>query len=106
MGKGIESVKEQFKNLRLLPGVEMVKFMPVIFSPPRDGRLLTVPVSIGIDLGTKPVEDSCHSSDETETVISCSSSDKYSEGSDGCFLGERIKNGGVCSDDESTNSDV
>lgn len=105
MGKGIESVKEHFKNLRV-PGVEMVNFMPVIFSPPRDGRFLTVPVSIGVELGTRPVEDSCHSSDETETVISCSTSDKNSEGSDGCFLGARIKNGGVCSDDESTNSDV
>lgn len=72
----------------------MKHYMPVLFSPPRDGRFLTEPIPI-VDLGTKPVaEDSCHSRDDTN-VVSCSS-DKTLEGSDG----ERLEIGGV-SDDES-----
>ncbi|ESQ28508.1 hypothetical protein EUTSA_v10018362mg [Eutrema salsugineum] len=97
--QGIESLKEHFKNARL-PGAEMEQYMPVLFSPPRDGRLLSVPISIVVDLGDKPMVDSCHARDD-ETDISCLSSDKASEegSDDGCF-GERIENGGV-SDDES-----
>ncbi|KAF8080352.1 hypothetical protein N665_0952s0010 [Sinapis alba] len=90
--QGLESLKEHFKHLKL-PTVEM-EYKPVFFSPPRDGRLLTEPISIVVDLGTKPVESSCHS----ETVTSCSSSDNTIERSDG-WLGERIENGGV-SDEE------
>ncbi|KAL0701122.1 hypothetical protein Bca4012_057244 [Brassica carinata] len=93
--QGLESLKEHFKHLRL-PRVEM-ESKPVIFSPPRDGRLLTEPISIVVDLGTRPGEDSCHS----ETVTSCSSSDKTTERSDG-WLGERIEDGGVSDDGSKT----
>ncbi|CAH2065987.1 unnamed protein product [Thlaspi arvense] len=68
--QGVESLKEHFKNSRL-PGVEMEKCMPVMFSPPRDGLLLTEPTSVVVAFRDKPVEDSCHSRDETD--ISCSS---------------------------------
>ncbi|KFK41189.1 hypothetical protein AALP_AA2G097200 [Arabis alpina] len=92
--QGIESIKEHFKKTRL-PGVETEKYMPVLFSPPRDGLLMTEPIPIA-DLGTKPVEeDSCHYG-EDRSVVSCSSDKTLEEGSDG----EKLENGGV-SDDES-----
>ncbi|KAJ0256024.1 F120 [Hirschfeldia incana] len=93
--QGLESLKEHFKHLRL-PRVEM-GYKPVIFSPPRNGLVLTEPISIVVDLGTKPVEDSCHS----ETVTSCSSSDKTIERSDS-WLGERTEVGGVSDDGSKT----
>ncbi|XP_010511735.1 PREDICTED: LOW QUALITY PROTEIN: protein terminal ear1 homolog [Camelina sativa] len=74
--QGLESLKEHFKNARL-PGVEMEhnKYMPVLFSPPRDGGLLTEPMVIVDETGV---------------------SDKEKVGSDGCCcLGERIESGGV-----------
>lgn len=76
MVKGLESLKEHFKHLKL-PKVEM-EYKPVIFSPARDGRLLTEPIAIVVDPGTRPVEDSCPSRDET--VASCSSSIERSDG--------------------------
>ncbi|VVA94412.1 unnamed protein product [Arabis nemorensis] len=74
-------LQEHFKKSRG-PGVEMEKYMPVLFSPPRDGRLLTEPIPVA-DLGAKPVsEDSCHSRDD-RSVVSCSSDKTLEEGSDG-----------------------
>ncbi|CAE5963327.1 unnamed protein product [Arabidopsis arenosa] len=91
--QGLESLKEHFKNARL-PGVEMEEYMPVVFSPPRDGRLLPKPVAI-VDPWDKPVDDkdSCCGNSREGFVVS----DKKMEGSDGCSccLGERIENGGV-----------
>ncbi|KAF3519153.1 hypothetical protein DY000_02063248 [Brassica cretica] len=74
--QGLESLKEHFKHLKLAK-VEM-EYKPVIFSPARDGRLLTEPIAIVVDPGTRPVEDSCPSRDET--VTSCSSSIERSDG--------------------------
>lgn len=73
----------------------MEEYMPVVFSPPRDGRLLPKPVAI-VDPWDKPVadhEDSCCSNSREGFVVS----DKKMEGSDGCSccLGERIETGGV-----------
>ncbi|RID55479.1 hypothetical protein BRARA_G02736 [Brassica rapa] len=79
--QGLESLKEHFKHLKL-PCVEM-EYKPVIFSPARDGRLMTKPIAIVVDLGTRPVEDSCPS--RAETVTSCSFSIERSDG----WLGER-----------------
>lgn len=83
MGKGLESLKEHFKHLKL-PCVEM-EYKPVIFSPARDGRLMTKPIAIVVDLGAS----------RAETVTSCSFSIERSDG----WLGERTEDGGV-SDDE------
>ncbi|XP_023644151.1 protein terminal ear1 homolog [Capsella rubella] len=80
--QGLESLKEHFKNARL-PGVDMEqnKYTPVLFTPPRDGRLLTEPTVI-----VDPWDDD---NKKKEGV-----SDKKMDGSDGCH-GERIENGGV-----------
>nr|GMD26225.1 protein terminal ear1 homolog [Ipomoea batatas] len=42
--QGIEALKEHFKNSRFPCQAE--EYMPVVFSPPRDGRTLTVPQPI------------------------------------------------------------
>lgn len=50
MMKGLEALKEHFKNSKF-PS-EMDHYLPVVFSPPRDGRHLTEPlpiVGLGLD---------------------------------------------------------
>ncbi|VFQ89992.1 unnamed protein product [Cuscuta campestris] len=42
--QGIEALKEHFKNSRFPSEAE--EYMPVVFSPPRDGRTLTLPAPI------------------------------------------------------------
>lgn len=42
--KGLEALREHFKNSKF-PG-DAEEYMPVVFSPPRDGRILTDPVPI------------------------------------------------------------
>ncbi|GER46233.1 protein terminal ear1 homolog, partial [Striga asiatica] len=44
--QGIEALREHFKNSKF-PG-EAEEYMPVVFSPPRDGRILSKPVPITI----------------------------------------------------------
>ncbi|KAA8529671.1 hypothetical protein F0562_034229 [Nyssa sinensis] len=44
MNKGLETLKEHFKNSKFPCEVE--EYMPVVFSPPRDGRRLTEPITI------------------------------------------------------------
>ncbi|KAG1358920.1 Protein terminal ear1 [Cocos nucifera] len=43
--QGLEALKEHFKNSKF--ACDNDEYMPVIFSPPRDGRQLTEPVPIG-----------------------------------------------------------
>lgn len=43
--KGLEALKEHFKNSKF--PCEMDHYLPVVFSPPRDGRQLTEPLPIG-----------------------------------------------------------
>ncbi|CAK9316518.1 unnamed protein product [Citrullus colocynthis] len=43
--QGLETLKEHFKNSKF--PCEMDHYLPVVFSPPRDGRLLTEPLPIG-----------------------------------------------------------
>ncbi|KAA0034242.1 protein terminal ear1-like protein [Cucumis melo var. makuwa] len=66
--QGLESLKEHFKNSKF--PCEMDHYLPVVFSPPRDGRKLTEPMPIGgqrqsiaIGLSTTP---SCSGNDEME----------------------------------------
>lgn len=42
--KGLEALKEHFKNSKF--PCEGQEYMPVVFSPPRDGKTLTDPVPI------------------------------------------------------------
>lgn len=42
--KGLEALKEHFKNSKF--PCEMDHYLPVVFSPPRDGRLLSDPVPV------------------------------------------------------------
>ena len=42
--KGLEALKEHFKNSKF--PCEMDHYLPVVFSPPRDGRLQTEPLPI------------------------------------------------------------
>lgn len=42
--KGVEALKEHFKNSKFPYDID--EYMPVVFSPPRDGRQLTEPVSV------------------------------------------------------------
>lgn len=59
--KGVEALKEHFKSSKFPCDAE--EYMPVVFSPPRDGRILTSPVPI-ISRGT-PTENNntdCNSS--------------------------------------------
>lgn len=42
--KGVEALKEHFKNSKFPCDVD--EYMPVVFSPPRDGCRLTEPVPI------------------------------------------------------------
>lgn len=42
--KGVEALKEHFKSSKFPCDAE--EYMPVVFSPPRDGRILTSPVPI------------------------------------------------------------
>ncbi|XP_019176673.1 PREDICTED: protein terminal ear1 homolog [Ipomoea nil] len=51
--QGIEALKEHFKNSRF--PCEAEEYMPVVFSPPRDGRTLTVPLPI-FGCGENPPE--------------------------------------------------
>lgn len=44
MKKGLEALKEHFKNSKF--PCEMDHYLPVVFSPPRDGRQLTEPLPI------------------------------------------------------------
>lgn len=43
-GKGLEALKEHFKNSKFPCEVE--HYLPVVFSPPRDGRQVTEPIPI------------------------------------------------------------
>ncbi|XP_010415364.1 PREDICTED: protein terminal ear1 homolog [Camelina sativa] len=90
--QGLESLKEHFKNARL-PGVEMEhnKYMPVLFSPPRDGGLLTEPMVI---VDSSADEESCNNNNSGRDGFV--SDNRTMVGSDGCCcLGERIESGGV-----------
>lgn len=42
--KGLEALKEHFKNSKF--PCEMEHYLPVVFSPPRDGKELTEPLPI------------------------------------------------------------
>lgn len=44
MKKGLEALKEHFKNSKF--PCEMDHYLPVLFSPPRDGRQLTEPLPV------------------------------------------------------------
>ncbi|KAM2534992.1 hypothetical protein EV2_021912 [Malus domestica] len=66
--QGLEALKEHFKNSKF--PCEMEHYLPVVFSPPRDGKQLTEPLPI-VGVGAQN-NNKTHSS--TTTSSSCSSS--------------------------------
>lgn len=69
--KGLEALKEHFKNSKF--PCEMDHYLPVVFSPPRDGRKLTEPLPIGgqkqpisIGLSTTPSPSPSSGNDEID----------------------------------------
>lgn len=59
--KGVEALKEHFKSSKFPCDAE--EYMPVVFSPPRDGRMLTTPVPIiGRGAPTESDNIACNSS--------------------------------------------
>ncbi|KAJ4972916.1 hypothetical protein NE237_006090 [Protea cynaroides] len=51
--QGLEALKEHFKNSQF--ACEIGEYLPVVFTPPRDGKQLTEPVAIGGQPQPKPV---------------------------------------------------
>lgn len=63
--KGLEALKEHFKNSKF--PCETDHYLPVVFSPPRDGRSLTDPLPVAsqgsISKQFQPVDDEMESND-------------------------------------------
>lgn len=70
--KGVEALKEHFKNSKFPYDID--EYMPVVFSPPRDGRQLTEPVSVSVTGRFTPTSP--------PNVRSSSSSSHYSDAGD------------------------
>ncbi|KAK6930920.1 Mei2-like, C-terminal RNA recognition motif [Dillenia turbinata] len=61
--QGLEALKEHFKNSKF--PCEKEEYMPVVFSPPRDGRQLTDPLPI-VGLSRSPNPSFCTASDDLD----------------------------------------
>ncbi|XP_078441598.1 protein terminal ear1-like [Wolffia australiana] len=62
--QGIEALKEHFRNSKFACDTD--EYMPVVFSPPRDGRVLTAPAPIGSRGGGTPSENENLQEEEEE----------------------------------------
>ncbi|KAJ1422700.1 Terminal EAR1-like, RNA recognition motif 3 [Sesbania bispinosa] len=94
--QGLEALKEHFKNSKF--PCEMEHYMPVVFSPPRDGRELTEPLPI---VGNKEQQmgievPSCGDEMESGDRVGDSEYDNVSSS----------KSGGVGDDDTRSNEEV
>ncbi|XP_057507549.1 protein terminal ear1 homolog [Actinidia eriantha] len=67
--QGVEALKEHFKNSKF--PCEAEEYLPVVFSPPRDGRYLTDPNPIVGRTTTSPLSPSAVSSNNSETNDKC-----------------------------------
>jgi len=85
--KGLEALKEHFKNSKF--PCEMEHYLPVVFSPPRDGKELTEPLPL---VGNKQQQQ------QQAIPIPISS------GGDGDVASS--KSGGVGGDDETNEEEV
>lgn len=87
--KGVEALKEHFKNTKF--ACDNDEYMPVVFSPPRDGKQLTDPVPVvvsrpaaaagargGAIAGAEAAEE-CGGASSTTTASTRAASDKLDE---------------------------
>lgn len=65
--KGLEALKEHFKNSKF-PS-EMDHYLPVVFSPPRDGKLLSDPLPIVGLAQNKPLQHEEDEDDDDNTLV-------------------------------------
>ncbi|XP_038891891.1 protein terminal ear1 [Benincasa hispida] len=86
--QGLESLKEHFKNSKF--PCEMDHYLPVVFSPPRNGRQLTEPLPIGgqrqpisIGLASAPSSGSAEMEDEDDVALATTLVDQQEEGMNG-----------------------
>lgn len=108
--KGLEALKEHFKNSKF--PCEMDHYLPVVFSPPRDGRQLSEPLPIvghqnsyEMD-GQDRVEDD-DDEDDAESEVSSESEQRQlllllGDSSTGCSTQNGGVGGDCCCDDEDT----
>jgi len=84
--KGLEALKEHFKNSKF--PCEMEHYLPVVFSPPRDGRELTEPL---------PLVGNSNSNSKQQHQPPVSVADCDDNGGDDVASS---KSGGVCDDED------
>ncbi|PNY03196.1 protein terminal ear1-like [Trifolium pratense] len=89
--QGLEAMKEHFKNSKF--PCEMEHYLPVVFSPPRDGKNLTDPIPVVGNMvrvggASSPVDD------------------EIEEGRCACDDGVCYKNGSIGYDDDDDKTDV
>lgn len=93
--QGLEALKEHFKNSKF--PCEMEHYLPVVFSPPRDGKQLTEPIPVAgnmLQIGAAPSV-----ADEMEE------GQDHRVGSGGCDVMSR-NSGGIGDDDDDDKTDV
>lgn len=90
--KGLEDLKEHFKSSKFPCEAEL--YLPVVFSPPRDGKQLTEPVSININGCTRLDHSHLEPMDGHDHFVSgsCFGSDNDNSQEDGCY-GSSIEGG-------------
>ncbi|ESQ32870.1 hypothetical protein EUTSA_v10005263mg [Eutrema salsugineum] len=90
--QGLENLKEHFKSSKFPCEAEV--YLPVVFSPPRDGKQLTEPVSIKINGCTGLISHHLEPVDGQDHYVSgsCSGSDHDNSQEDG-FSGSSIDGG-------------
>ncbi|KFK33554.1 hypothetical protein AALP_AA5G028600 [Arabis alpina] len=90
--QGLEDLEEHFKSSKFPCEAEL--YLPVVFSPPRDGRQLTDPVSININGYTRLNHSHLEPMDGQDHSVSgsCCGSDKGNSQEDG-FSGSSIEGG-------------
>ncbi|ESW35689.1 hypothetical protein PHAVU_001G256300 [Phaseolus vulgaris] len=91
--QGLEALKEHFKNSKF--PCEMEHYLPVVFSPPRDGRELTEPLPL---VGNS----SSNKQQQHQPPISIPSCCDDNGGDDV----SSSKSGGVCDDDDTNGAEV
>ncbi|KAK9934523.1 hypothetical protein M0R45_021663 [Rubus argutus] len=97
--QGLEALKEHFKNSKF-PS-EMDHYLPVVFSPPRDGKLLTDPLPI---FGAQNKSGSNSSSSSSNHPITLLLPPSHHHNHDDMDSDHR--NGGVLADDHDDDQDI
>ncbi|KAL1336537.1 hypothetical protein HN51_030894 [Arachis hypogaea] len=109
--QGLEALKEHFKNSKF--PCEMEHYLPVVFSPPRDGKSLTEPLpivgnnknnhhhhhSIIIPMAMMNVQNGVQNSDEDDDDFDDDDRATRSASTIACEDVHSSQSGGVCDDD-------